>query len=236
MELKVLGSSSDGNCYLLKSATGKMLMIECGLTFKKIKKFINHNIKDLEGCIVSHSHKDHCSSISELSKLGVNVFANRHVMSNNIMLLPFELIHSETVSVGEFRVMPFDVEHDVPCVNFLIYHEECGTIAFITDTANVNYDFNHVDTFLIEANHSVKTLYQECENEALAYRITRDHMSLETAISIVNRHSNTNRVVLVHLSERNGHSDNFKSEMEKKTGIVTSIAEEGLELKLFKTL
>jgi len=55
MELIVLGSSSKGNCYLLRNGN-EVLIIECGIKFSEIKKMLNFNIKKIAGCVVSHSH------------------------------------------------------------------------------------------------------------------------------------------------------------------------------------
>ena len=43
MELKILGSSSKGNCYLLDNGND-CLMIECGIPFKDVQKAVNFGI------------------------------------------------------------------------------------------------------------------------------------------------------------------------------------------------
>jgi glyoxylase-like metal-dependent hydrolase (beta-lactamase superfamily II) len=56
MRLKCLGSSSDGNCYLLTSDSGETLILDCGIPIKEIKKGLNWNIRGISGVIISHSH------------------------------------------------------------------------------------------------------------------------------------------------------------------------------------
>lgn len=51
--LKVLGSSSDGNCYILDS-NNKKLIIELGVSWSDVLKGLNYKIEDVAGCIVSH--------------------------------------------------------------------------------------------------------------------------------------------------------------------------------------
>lgn len=51
--LKVLGSSSKGNCYILDS-NGEIIIIELGLSFAEILKGLNYKINDVAGCLVSH--------------------------------------------------------------------------------------------------------------------------------------------------------------------------------------
>ena len=58
MELKILGSSSKGNCYLLDNGND-CLMIECGIPFKDVQKAVNFGISRIAGVIISHEHGDH---------------------------------------------------------------------------------------------------------------------------------------------------------------------------------
>ena len=55
MILKVLGSSSKGNCYLLKSAKD-VLILEAGVTIKDIKIGLDFNFRDVVGCLITHEH------------------------------------------------------------------------------------------------------------------------------------------------------------------------------------
>lgn len=56
MNMTVIGSGSDGNCYLLE-CNGKYIILDCGLPFPKIthsKKF--PSFKNIDLLIVSHIH------------------------------------------------------------------------------------------------------------------------------------------------------------------------------------
>lgn len=55
MVLKVLASSSKGNCYILESS-GKKLLLECGINIKDIKRGLNFDFREVVGCLVSHEH------------------------------------------------------------------------------------------------------------------------------------------------------------------------------------
>lgn len=52
MELKILGSSSKGNCYLLDNGND-CLMIECGIPFKDVQKAVNFGISRIAGVIMA---------------------------------------------------------------------------------------------------------------------------------------------------------------------------------------
>lgn len=53
--LKVLGSSSSGNCYIIECCE-ESLILELGLPFKEIIKGIEYDLKKVRACLVSHHH------------------------------------------------------------------------------------------------------------------------------------------------------------------------------------
>ena len=57
MVLKVIATGSSGNSYLLTANDGAHLLIECGVTIKRIKRAINFNLEKVAGCIVTHGHQ-----------------------------------------------------------------------------------------------------------------------------------------------------------------------------------
>lgn len=55
IEISVFESGSQGNLY--KIADGKTsLLIECGISIKKIKKYLDFRLRDIDGCLISHEH------------------------------------------------------------------------------------------------------------------------------------------------------------------------------------
>lgn len=55
MKLKVLGSGSSGNCYLL-STENETLILDCGLPIKEIKKGLDFDLGGIKGVLVTHAH------------------------------------------------------------------------------------------------------------------------------------------------------------------------------------
>jgi len=55
MQIDIYGSSSKGNAY--KVSDGKTsLLIECGLTFKKLQEKSNFTLSQVVGCLITHAH------------------------------------------------------------------------------------------------------------------------------------------------------------------------------------
>jgi phosphoribosyl 1,2-cyclic phosphodiesterase len=57
MKLKVIGSGSSGNGYILKDSTEHSLVIEAGMPFIEYKKFVDFKINNIWACVISHAHR-----------------------------------------------------------------------------------------------------------------------------------------------------------------------------------
>ena len=75
MRLKIIGTGSSGNCYLLITNTEETLILDAGLRLAEIKKGLNWDLRHVFGCIITHEHKDHNKAISDLESIGVQIFA-----------------------------------------------------------------------------------------------------------------------------------------------------------------
>lgn len=58
IRLKVLGSSSSGNCYLIETEKSK-LILDAGVNFKNVQKALKFDFKNIEGVLITHEHMDH---------------------------------------------------------------------------------------------------------------------------------------------------------------------------------
>lgn len=241
MQLKILGSSSEGNCYLFTDNSANTLIVECGIRFDFIKKALNFDISKVCGCIVTHEHSDHCKGVRDAVKFGLNIYAT----PGTIKGFKFESYRLHAInkntkfSIGPFDVIAFDVHHDTfePC-GFLIRHEEMGTTLFLTDTIYCDYKFPGLTNILIEANYSQDIIDEKLkENRFLRNRVIQSHMSVETAIKTLkaNDLSKVNNIVLIHLSDRNSDAKVFKQRIEDATLKTVTIATSGLTIQNFNT-
>lgn len=48
--------STHGNCYVLKSNSGEILLLDCGCNYKKILRGIDYQISNVSGVLLSHEH------------------------------------------------------------------------------------------------------------------------------------------------------------------------------------
>lgn len=240
MQLKVLGSSSSGNCYLLENET-ECLVIEAGVHFSEVKKALDFNISKIVGCIVTHEHQDHAKYAMDYLKAGITVFCSEGTQEkiSTGLLQPFKIYHGKKIKIGNFEVMPFDIVHDcAQPFGFLIKHPECGKILFLTDTHYSSYTFKGLNHLIVEANYSNEILQQRIDSGdmsmGLRRRIKTSHMSLETCKELLtaNDLSQTMSICLIHLSSGNSNAKQFQSEVQALTGKMVYIAEKGLEYNI----
>lgn len=231
MKLKVIGSSSAGNGYILEDDR-EALLIEAGCRFSEVKKALDYNIRKVVGCVVSHEHKDHARYAEEVKAAGIPVLGGESIH-------PTKVIEPRRgYRLGGFRIIPLPVEHDVPCFAFLIQHEGMGKLLFITDTMSFNYRIEGLTQILIEANYCDKRLDDNIESgllqESLRERIIQSHMEIGTTIDVLkslNLESVWN-IVLIHLSEGNGDAEGFVRRIMNETGRIPVIATPGLVMNI----
>jgi glyoxylase-like metal-dependent hydrolase (beta-lactamase superfamily II) len=53
--LDVISSCSTGNAYILTAGADK-LMLDCGVSWKRIQKALNFKLSDVVGCLITHEH------------------------------------------------------------------------------------------------------------------------------------------------------------------------------------
>ena len=117
MELKILGSSSKGNCYILDNGK-EALVIECGISFNEVQKAVNFDISRIKGAIVSHEHGDHAKYVENFIQARIPVYMSTGTLHEVVKkfrspyLSPFMMDAQCKVAIGNFIVLPFAVQHD----------------------------------------------------------------------------------------------------------------------------
>lgn len=241
MKLKVIGSGSKGNAYLLGNEQ-EALLIECGVNFKQIKEALNFNFKNIIGCIVTHEHGDHGKGVKDCMAAGIDVHATKGTHTalktlNNHRAKTIVL--QEVFKIGNFKIKAFDIIHDAlePC-GFLINHPDCGNVLFITDLIFCAYTFPDLNNIIIEANYDEDIAKRKLNDmEFLRNRIIKNHMSIDTTEKTLkaNDLSKVNNIVLIHLSDSNSDEKAFKTRIEDATGKTVTIADAGVVVGFGKT-
>jgi phosphoribosyl 1,2-cyclic phosphodiesterase len=239
MKLKVLGSSSSGNCYLMEGADGT-LIIEAGVHIKKIKEGLGFNLSKVVGCIITHSHQDHCRSATNLMTAGVDVYMSA-LEAQRLGIDTYHRLNrlkgGNVAKIGNFEVLPFSIQHDTPDpLGFLIKHPECGTVLFLTDSFYSKYTFKGLNNIIVECNFEEEIIDNNNTPNFLRNRIYGSHMHLKTCKELLLRNdlSAVNNIVLIHLSNTNADEVRFQKEISELTGKTVTAARSGTVIEFNK--
>lgn len=244
MQLKVLGSSSKGNGYILDN--GKVaLLIEAGVPYRTAIKSLQFDRGRIKGLLVTHEHGDHAGRIQEYIAERIPCYMSQGT-ALALGIEDSQMVHiltsGSSVSVGGFVAMPFHTQHDAAePFGFLISHPECGKVLFATDTYYLKYRFRRLNQIMLECNYDLQTLMANRRNGAIEIhryeRTLSSHMSLSTCLNTLkaNDLSRVNNIVLLHLSDTNAEQERFRSEVATETIKNVTIANKGVVIDFNKT-
>ena len=226
MFIKVLGSSSRGNCYILKGQNDS-LILECGVNPKLIKMFLGKEFVSTSGCLISHEHSDHAKYATDMLENCIDIYSSAGTLKA-LNLTDYRvntLAQKEWNDINAFKVYPFDTIHDCSEPNgYIIYHPELeGYLLFATDTKKIPYNFSvKFKHIFIECNYSENLLFENIRTgqvpEFIAKRTMNTHMSIDECLRYIKSLdlSQTQTVTLIHLSNDNSSPEEFKEVFQKE--------------------
>ena len=231
VEITALASGSTGNCYHVIDGKTRLLL-ECGIPIKMIRQGLNFELSGVSGCLISHSHADHCKAAKDIIKAGIDCHMSQETASElNLSGHRVKIITPRSqFKIGTFSILPFELKHDVANMGFLIANRNGAKVLYITDSPYCKYRFRGLTHILLECNHSLDILRENVANgiisAELKNRIIKTHMSLQTAREFLkaNDLSRVESIHLIHLSDDNSDADRFKKEVMELTGKPTYIA------------
>ena len=213
MRFTALASSSAGNAYIVDDSETRILL-ECGISRRKLKQLSGFSLSQFAACLVSHEHKDHAKAVQELIKDGMTIYMSEgtaDALETDCVRLCASL---EQFNIGSLDIVPFQTFHDAAePLGFLIKSRVDGDVlAFATDTVNLRYKFPGLNILAIEANYD-KAILERCEKmpEKVKKRIQNSHMEIDTLCDYLRTLdlSNVRNVHLLHLSDATSHEGHF---------------------------
>ncbi|MBT5551112.1 MAG: MBL fold metallo-hydrolase [Nitrospina sp.] len=219
----MLSSGSGGNSVYIE-ADGKRILIDAGLSEKKLSQRIAHidrPLKGLDAVFATHEHSDHIRGMGPLlRKHQIQLYTTEGTYkraSSTLGKLPgFNTIRAgQPIEFGELMVEPYATPHDAEESVAFVIHYRGLRLGLATDlgkvTAEVKNKLQNLDALLIEANHDVEMLDAGPYPWVTKRRIKSDvgHLSNEACGEILSsvKHSRLRLVVLMHMSETNNHPE-----------------------------
>ena len=205
-EIQIIGSSSQANGYLLKSAD-QILVLELGCRFMDYVEILGSDFNKVVGCAFTHRHSDHLnpSTAKEFVRRGIPVFAHEEVIKEAVLKGFSPLLSHFPNKVGGFIIQTFEAPHNVPNYGFLITTPTNERILFVTDTTGVNLRFRDIDCIMVEANHDDDTLLDNLSNHDVSMSHPEWHLGLEECVNFckANYSASLKQIILIHMSHTN---------------------------------
>ena len=219
MMFTALASSSHGNAYIVSDSETRILL-ECGVSHKKLKELSGFSLSQFAACLVSHEHKDHAKAVQELIKDGMTIYMSEGTADALETDCVSTIAAMEQFNVGSLDIVPFSTFHDAAePLGFLIKSRVDGDVlAFATDTVNLRYKFPGLNILAIEANYD-KAILSVCEKmpEKVKHRITNCHMEIDTLCDYLRTLdlSACREIHLLHLSDATSHEGHFVNKVSR---------------------
>lgn len=245
MKAYCLASSSAGNCFILDfdiEGVSTKVMIECGIPLTTIYSKCNElgiDFSEIQACLITHAHQDHCKSAKDLYKRKVPLFA--HFKTFEALSIKGQGIMPKQkfrIANGLFG-MAFDVEHDIEGSVGYILKTDNECVIFIIDHKRFKSNLTHLkpDYVFIECNYDHKVVYPQYyelqkrkevllpddeERREINVKLKQMERNINSHASISSTEkglakmdlSNCKAIFLTHLSDRYANEYKMKNEIQ----------------------
>ncbi|MCG6535206.1 MAG: MBL fold metallo-hydrolase [Syntrophales bacterium LBB04] len=221
MELSIIASGSNGNCYLVQSA-GASVLFDAGKSFRETAgrmAALGKDIRKVDGIVLSHAHGDHYQGIGPIARrLRIPVYVRENVYAAcRRRLGPVDVRHFDAgFRIKDLEITPVETSHDIASCGFVV-----GRFGIFTDTGCVTSQMKEVicdlDAVLLESNYDEEMLMNGPYPRHLKERIAseRGHLSNDDASDFISRYgSHLSLVFLAHLSEKNNSAQKVRETFE----------------------
>lgn len=211
--IDIIGSGSKGNAFLITIGDSRVLL-DAGVSFPKIQKALGFSLKNLDGCFVTHEHKDHSQSVQKLMDAGVDCYMTKGT-AEALGLKGHRLItHRQKGFIFEtknYQAFSFKTTHDAtePC-GYVFQDKHGNSLAYITDTGVLPEPMPGITHLIIECNYCESLLW---ESDLLhAQRVKSTHLGLKQVKAWLRQCTRLRELVVMHLSEH--HADDIEIDSE----------------------
>ena len=243
-----LTTGSCGNCYIFYDGKTSFI-VDVGVTWKKLSTELEMHdipISSLSAVFLTHIHPDHAKGVGVVQrKTGLPVFVSSVCMRDGKTEMErlkmekrgvFPFSYGDSISVGDFSVVPFRTSHDSPgSSGYFIDHREVR-IFLMTDTGRIPEEaWNYAkvsEVEFIESNYDENMLENGPYPVWLKNRVRGEygHLSNEDAINFASdtsRHGD--QIYFIHVSENNNDTSLIKEAIVRRipSGIFCKACERG---------
>ncbi len=229
MVIHPLFSSSSGNS-LLVIGDKETIMIDCGVTYKKIKE-IYSDIDKVDKLFITHSHQDHISGAGVIGRkfkcdiyLSEFAYETKKSLFNNCKINIIK--GGDEILTKEFKIFSFSTKHDShDSLGFKITELSSNDkFAFVTDTgiitkliktsiadANIYFFESDYDEELILTYDGYDDILKERIRSPLGHLSNQQTLEYIKTLDI----ENTKLILLGHLSRNTNSPDQLQKRIKE---------------------
>lgn len=258
MDFHILGSSSLGNCALLRTGYSKIL-IDAGFSGKRIEGLLSElgeSIDTIDAVFLTHEHQDHAQGIRGLARRSdLPVYANRDTASAVQEKLSkranWKIFQTgDGFEYRDLKIESFSIPHDAYDPVGFTFHwgqqndllQPPQSLAWVTDLGyvpeNVKAHLSEVETLVIESNYDEEMLENDTKRPwSTKQRIRGRHGHLSNkaayeALDTLRGKGRLKNVILAHLSKDCNSPEKVRSAFAgfMKESISVNIIDPGLSI------
>lgn len=218
ISVQSLGSSSNGNAFLVTSGT-QVMMIDCGVGIRAIRaglKDRDMDLADVSTICITHEHSDHIRTLPKVLRDDITVFATKGTAARSIGRHPnrVQARAFRPEKFGEITVHPLTVMHDATePTGFMLEFPDGARATLLTDLGSYTEELTPYlqasDLIILEANYDEHMLLTGPYPRYLQNRVrsNRGHLANrecgEALTSVLSREHRDPVIRLAHVSEHN---------------------------------
>lgn len=233
MQLASLGSGSKGNATLVRYESTTIL-VDCGFSLKQFRQRLERlqtSPENIDAILVTHEHSDHSGGVIRLaSNFNIPVWTTRGT-ARSVFEDEFKyrsLRGGQSVSIGNFDILPVTVPHDAgEPVQFIFQDRRGKRLGILTDTGHITSHitsaYDRLDGLLLEFNYDPTMLDHGPYPYAIKQRVSGDlgHLSNDQSISLLRNIDTSQLSCLIagHISENNNSHELVAELLQRLGGI-----------------
>jgi len=231
MKTFCLATGSSGNSFYIESQKGTKILIDCGLSYAKIKNILNQKnikLKEINAILITHEHSDHISALKQILKqtkipvyISLGTFNYLKIKKTNQINI---IAHQISFKINDLIILALNRSHDAKEPLSFILNDNHKKLGIFTDLGHIDNESKHIlktlDIIYFETNYDDEIISQKKDKFHYNYisRLTSNigHLSINQSIQALTELVNSSQtIILSHISQNTNTYTNSYSKIKQ---------------------